>query len=297
MKFERATKTQARLRMALMGPSGSGKTFSALSIGKHLGSKVAVIDTERGSASKYADEFEFDRLELESFSPLTFIEAISAAKAGGYDVLIIDSLSHAWMGKGGSLEQHDKEVDRQKTKNTYTAWRAVTRDHNALVEAILQYPGHVISTMRTKTAHVQEKDDRGVTVVRKVGMEPIQRDGMEYEFDVTADIDLNHTLTVAKTRCRALDGASINKPGQEIAEILTGWLSSGSPDTSAARMEAKQAAMSALKAFYLSKGKSLEEWSEYCEQHLASLSTDDLKSRLEQWKSLPADKKKETAHA
>lgn len=136
MQFKKATKTQARLRLALIGPSGSGKTYSALAIGKHLGNRVAVIDTERGSASKYADIFDFDALELATFSPLTYVEAIHAAEQAGYDVLIIDSLSHAWMGKEGALEQVDKAARRYQN-NSYAGWRDVTPMHNALIDAML----------------------------------------------------------------------------------------------------------------------------------------------------------------
>src|SRR4051812_36581442 len=105
-RFQKAVKTRARLRMALIGPSGSGKTFTAIKVGEELAGqgKVAVIDSERGSASKYADLFTFDALDLESHSPKDYIECIDAAEAEGYTVLIIDSLSHAWMGKDGALE-------------------------------------------------------------------------------------------------------------------------------------------------------------------------------------------------
>src|SRR5690606_34635021 len=105
--FKKATKSQAKLRMAITGPSGSGKTYTALSVGTPLG-RIAVIDTERGSASKYADLFDFDVLELTEYNPRNYIEAIRAACAGGYDVLIIDSLSHAWSGQGGVLELVDR---------------------------------------------------------------------------------------------------------------------------------------------------------------------------------------------
>lgn len=228
MQFKRATKSSAWLRMALIGPSGSGKSFSALAIATGLGGPVAVIDTERGSASKYADLYQFDTLELPDFDPRRYVEAIRAAAEAGYKVLVIDSLSHAWIGKGGALEMHDLAVDRQKTKNTFTAWREVTPHHNALVEAILQAPLHVIATMRSKVEYVQEKDERtGKTQVRKVGMAPIQREGLDYEFDVVGDLDYDHTLVVGKTRCSALSGKAIREPGADLAKILRGWLDVG----------------------------------------------------------------------
>lgn len=222
--FRKATKTAAKLRLALIGPSGSGKTYTALSVAQHLGGGVAVIDTERGSASKYADVFEFDTMGLETFSPEVYVKAIQEAGKLGYGTLVIDSLSHAWVGRGGALEIHDNAVARQRTQNSYTAWREVTPLHNAMVDAILQCPCHVIATMRAKTEYVQEKDDRGKTTVRKVGMAPVQRDGLEYEFDVVGDLDWEHNFIVSKTRCPALSGAVMKKPGEELARTLSAWL-------------------------------------------------------------------------
>src|SRR5262245_61668408 len=136
LQFTKATQQQGRLRLALIGPSGAGKTYSALNIAQHLGGHVAVIDTEHGSASKYATLFDFDVLELDSFAPSHYVEAIQAADAAGYDVLVIDSLSHAWMGKDGALEQVDRIAKRSQTGNTFGAWRDVTPQHNAMIEAM-----------------------------------------------------------------------------------------------------------------------------------------------------------------
>jgi hypothetical protein len=228
LSFQRATKKSARLRMALIGVAGAGKTYTALSIAQNLGDKVAVIDTERGSASKYSDSFDFDVLELETFSPQNYVEAIQAAEEAGYDVLIIDSLTHAWSGKGGALEQVDKIAKRSQSGNTFGAWRDVTPQHNMLVEGIINARMHVIATMRAKTEYVQEKDQKtGRVTVRKVGLAPVQRDGLEYEFDVVADLDQDNNLIVGKTRCPAVAGAVIPKAGREIARTLKGWLSEG----------------------------------------------------------------------
>lgn len=227
--FKKATKQQAKLRMALIGPSGSGKTYSALSIAKHLGGKVAVIDTERGSASKYADLFDFDVCELESFSPDTYRQTIEQASFAGYDTLIIDSLSHAWMGKDGALEQVDKAAKRSQSGNSFAAWREVTPMHNALVEAILQAECNIIATMRAKTEYVMETNEKGKQTPRKVGLAPVQRDGLEYEFDVVADLNLDNEMIVSKTRCPALTGQVIPKPGKQVADTLAQWLGTGEP--------------------------------------------------------------------
>lgn len=231
MQFQKATKMQARLRLALIGPSGSGKTFTALKIATAYGGRIALIDTEHASASKYADEFDFQTLILsKDFSPRRYVEAINLAEENKFDWLIIDSASHAWSGKGGALEMVDEEMARSGNNNKWAAWRNVTPEHNLLVDAIVQSSCHIIATIRSKMDYVQEKDERtGKTSMKKLGMQPIQRDGLEYEFDVVADMTVEHKLIVSKTRCSALDGAVIDMPGKEIAETLKQWLSDGAP--------------------------------------------------------------------
>lgn len=231
--FKKATKTQSRLRLALVGPSGSGKTYSALTIATQLShllpdadrSGIAVIDSEHGSASKYAGEFDFDTCNLTSFSPDDYSRAITAAS--NYAVLVIDSLSHAWMGKNGTLEQVDRIAKRSQSNNTFAAWRDVTPMHNRLVETMLACPNHLIVTMRSKTEYVIETNDKGRSIPRKVGLAPIQRDGLEYEFDVCGELNLDHELIISKSRCSALSGQVIAKPGEQIASILNEWLSDG----------------------------------------------------------------------
>jgi hypothetical protein len=238
--FHKATRTRSRLRLALIGPAGSGKTYTALRIAKGLGDKIALIDTERGSASKYSgDLLDFDVLELETFAPKTYVEAIHAAEAAGYEVLVIDSLSHAWAGKGGALEMVDQAAKRSRSGNSFAAWREVTPEHNALVDAILGARLHVIATMRTKTEYVVEAV-AGKRTPKKVGLAPIQRDGAEYEFDVVGDLNLDHELVVSKTRCSALDGAVIRRPGEDVAEVLKRWLTDGAPVADAPRITALQ---------------------------------------------------------
>tara|TARA_R100001244_G_scaffold125278_1_gene95266 strand:+ start:864 stop:1724 length:861 start_codon:yes stop_codon:yes gene_type:complete len=210
-----------------MGPAGSGKTYTALTVAKELGPKVAVLDTERGSASKYAGLFAFDVVELDSFDPRRYVEVIEAADQAGYDVLIIDSLSHAWSGKGGALQMVDEATARSKSRNSYTAWREVTPLHNALVDAILGCSCHVITTMRTKTEYVLEDNGKGGKVPRKMGMAPVQRDGMDYEFDVVGDMDWGHTLVVTKSRIPELADVVIKEPGAKFAKQLAAWVGIG----------------------------------------------------------------------
>lgn len=229
--FQKATKEQSKLRMAIIGPSGSGKTYSALRIASGLlaeGERMAVVDTERGSAAKYSDAFDFDVLELETFEPERYIEAINSAVDAGYPVLVIDSLSHAWSGKGGVLEFVDKEKQRGGS-NGFNAWGKATPKQNQMVDTILSAPIHILVTMRSKMEYVQEKDDRtGKTVVRKVGMQPVQRDGLEYEFDIVGDMTTDHYLSVTKTRMLDLDGLLEEKPGEALGKRIKSWLTEGS---------------------------------------------------------------------
>jgi hypothetical protein len=230
--FTRATRHRARLRMALGGPAGSGKTFTALRFAFEIAAKgngkVAVINTESGAVEKYSGvkldghEWQFDIVTLDQYAPSEYTQWIQMAGREGFAVLVIDSLSHAWNGVGGALEQVSK-----KDGNSYTAWKDVTPQHQAMVESILRSPCHIIATMRTKMEYVLEPDNRGKMVPRKVGMAPIQRSGMEYEFDVFCDIDTSHVLTVTKTRCPELDGQIVVKPGASFVEPLIRWLNDG----------------------------------------------------------------------
>jgi nucleoside-triphosphatase THEP1 len=238
--FKTATKAQAKLRLGLIGPAGSGKTMTALRIAHGLGGRVAVIDTERGSASLYAGErgLGFDVLELETYEARNFIEAIGQAEASGYDVLIIDSLSHAWAGKGGILEFVDKAAKRSGG-GSFAGWRDATPLHNQLVDAILGAKLHVICTLRSKVEHVIEQIN-GKTQVRKVGLQPVQRDGLEYEFTVVGDVNQEHELIVTKTRAAFLADAVIREAGEDLGKQLKTWLTSGSAP--APRIEPKPAA-------------------------------------------------------
>lgn len=227
--FRKATKTQSKLRMALYGVSGSGKTYSALAIASGLG-RVAVIDTERGSASKYAGRFEFDVLDMQPpYSPARYVEAIRAAEAEGYDVLVIDSLTHAWSGSGGALEMVDNAAKRSTSNNSYVAWRDVTPQHNMLIDAMIQSRCHIVATMRSKTEYVMETRN-GKQVPVKKAMAPIQRDGMEYEFDIVAEMTAENEMIVQKSRMESLSGAVVAKPGAPVAELIRGWLSDGAPE-------------------------------------------------------------------
>lgn len=260
MAFVKAVKHGAKLRMNIDGPSGSGKTYTALKVARALvGStgKVAVLDSEHGSATKYADQFDFDTDPDfgAPYHPDKYVAGIKAAEDGGYDLIIIDSLSHAWAGQGGLLEEKDK-IAKRKQGNSYVAWGDATPIQNRMVEAILASNIHVIVTLRSKMDYVQEEVD-GKKKVRKIGLAPVQRDGIEYEFDVTLSMDLDHCGCVGKTRCTALDGKVFDRPGEEVAGLLKAWLDGDPPPARPKRTdtETKPAAPATSEAKPAGNGK------------------------------------------
>lgn len=222
--FKKATKEQAKLRLFLAGPSGSGKTWTALAIATAMGARVAVIDTEHHSASKYADRFEFDALNIDNPTIKAYEDGIRLACNERYDVLVIDSLTHAWLA---AQQMVDDTAAKMKSANSYMAWGTVTPMWNQLLRTIITTNLHVIGTSRSKVDYVLETDQRGKQVPRKVGMAPIMRDGCEYEFDVSAEMDLEHRMLIGKTRCPELDGKVLTKPGADVAEVLLEWLNRG----------------------------------------------------------------------
>jgi AAA domain len=181
--------------------------------------------TPSGSARKYADLFEFDVLELDSYDPRKLVDMIDAAAGRGYQVLCIDSLSHFWMGKDGELDLVDRIARRAQSSNSFAAWKQVTPLHNELVDRIIGAPMHILVSLRAKTEWVLERDEKtGKTAPRKVGLAPVMRDGIEYEFDVCGEMDQENTLIITKSRCPKLTGGVFGKPGREVAEILKEWL-------------------------------------------------------------------------
>jgi nicotinamidase-related amidase len=233
MALKKAVKEAAKLRMAIVGPAGSGKTYTALKLAQGLagGKPIALFDTEHGSAAKYADAFDFDVDSIAApFHPDKFCQAIRDAAQGGYSVVVIDSLSHAWNGPGGLLTLVEEATARQSSKNSYTAWKDATPVQDRLVQAIVSAGIHVIVTMRSKTDYVIEQGANGKQAPRKVGMAPIQRDGMDYEFDVVMEMDAANTGIITKTRCSALTDGVFRKPGADVSSILNEWLQGATPE-------------------------------------------------------------------
>ena len=224
MSFKKAVKSQAKLRAAMFGPSGAGKTYSALSIATGMGNKIALIDSERSTASKYADRFEFDQVDLETKSIDEYVQYIKLAATNGYDVLIIDSLTHAWQAL---LESVEKLAQAKYKGNTWSAWSEGTPEQRKLVDAIVSYPGHVIATMRSKTEWQTTTNDRGKTAPVRVGLAPEQGKGIEYEFDILFEISPEHLAHIIKDRSGKFQDQIIGKPGKEFGQQLVAWLNEG----------------------------------------------------------------------
>ena len=222
-RLRKAVKRAVSLRMAIDGPTGAGKSLSALLIARGLvgpTGTIAVIDTEHGSSEKfYARRVDFDVLVLDQYQPRDYVSAIR--ECAGYDVLIIDSLSHAW--SDGVMEMIDARGGQ------FNAWKDVTPHHKELVTALLTFPGHLIVTMRSKTAYEVSRNAQGKAEVVKLGLKPIQREGMEYEFDLVADMDQAHRLVVSKSRYDEVADRSILMPGIEFGAELAELAGDGAP--------------------------------------------------------------------
>ena len=263
--IRKAQRSKAKLRLGISAPSGAGKTYGSLLVAFGIGGKVGLIDTENGSGDLYADLGDYDVISITApFTVPKYLAAIKEFEDAGYDTIIIDSLTHAWAGDGGLLDKQGKIADQSRSGNSYTAWRQVTPEHNSLVEHILQSNCHIIATMRAKTEYVQEKDANNKTVVRKVGMAPIQRDGMEYEFTVFMDIDGNHNATTTKDRTGLFDGQFF-KLDQKIGQKLSEWLNTG--------VDAKKELVDTIMGIWEAQGKEVSEKTrEYLmKQKIASL--------------------------
>lgn len=225
--FRKAERRKAKLRLALTGPAGSGKTFGALVLAQGLGGRIAMIDTENGSGDLYANMCDYDIETLAApYTVQKYLSAIYEAEKEGYDVLIVDSLSHAWSGEGGLLDVHSQLTSESRSGNSYAAWRQITPMQNKLIEAIIASRCHIIATMRSKTDYAQLQNEKGRTEIRKVGLAPVQRDGVDYEFTVVFDLGMDHSVTVSKDRTGLFDSQTFHIT-QETGKILNNWLNSG----------------------------------------------------------------------
>lgn len=250
LQLRKAARRKAFLKLGMSAPAGGGKTAGSLLLAygmmkekypnlsdTEIWAKIAIVDSENGSGELYVNSViantkigEYNVVPLSApFSADKYISAIDLCENSGIEVVILDSTTQLWAGEGGLLEKQNAVAARSKSGNSYTAWREVTPDHNHFVEKMLQANVHLIATMRSKMDYVQEKDENGNSRVRKLGLKPVQREGMEYEFTVFLDIDDNHTAVATKDRTSLLDGKTF-KITPAIGRELMDWLESGTDE-------------------------------------------------------------------
>lgn len=238
LEIRKAERTKSKLRLALAGPSGSGKTMGSLKLARGVAGpngKILLIDTERGSGDLYADMFSYDIISLEPpFKPDALVEALRLGEAGDYDVIVVDSLSHFWADEGGLLDQADKM--QAAGKNRFTLWADITPQHRRLVNALLNSPKHIVATMRSKQEYAMETDEKGKASVKKLGLAPVQREGMEYEFTIFFDIDQNHNAKASKDRT-AMFNNEVFIIDESIGDRIKKWLNTGKVDTRGLKRE------------------------------------------------------------
>ncbi len=225
MQLRKATRKKAKIRLGLSAVSGAGKTYSAIQIAKGLCgdlSKVAIIDTENGSADLYAHLGSFNVLPLTApFTPERYIEAIRTCEKEGMEVIIIDSISHEWDGRGGCLEI----VENMGGK--YQDWAKVTPRHQAFLEAILYSPSHIITTVRRKQDYEMVKDNNGKVKIEKGGLREITREGFEYELTINLEMDTRHFATASKDRTNLFMDKPAFIPSEKTGELIASWCEQG----------------------------------------------------------------------
>ncbi len=231
MRFMKAERKKSKVRLGLIGPSNSGKTYSSLLIARGIvGEKgrIALIDTEHHSGELYSDLTDYDTAQIaQPFSPDKYVDAIREAEDTGYDIVIVDSLSHAWAGTGGVLEMHEAATIASPSRDSWGAWRFVTPAHNKLVDSMIQSSIHVIATMRSKVAYESGINSRGKRAPVKIGLAPIQKEGLEYEFTIVLSLEPeSHIASVSKDRTALFDGQHFT-PTITTGETLAEWLNFG----------------------------------------------------------------------
>lgn len=229
--LRKATRQKAKIKLGLSSVSGGGKTYSAILIAKGLCggdlSKVAIIDTENGSADLYSHMGNFNVLPLRPpFSPEAYIKAIKECEDAGMLVTIVDSITHEWEGAGGCLDIVEELTQKDPKKNSYTQWRFVTPRHQAFVDAMLQSDMHIITTVRRKQDYEMTKEN-GKTVVTKAGLKEITRDGFEYELTTNLELDQLHNATSSKDRTGLFMGKPSFVPSEQTGKMILEWCESG----------------------------------------------------------------------
>ncbi|MDJ0347215.1 AAA family ATPase [Streptomyces sp. H10-C2] len=226
--FTRAVRSQRFGRILLDGPPGAGTTYTVLEMATTIGTKVAVIDAQRGRCSIYADRFDFDTCTPPSqFTPDSLVTTLAHCAAQRYDTVVIAPLSPYWNGAGGVRELVDRAAQRGAANSS--AWREVRPAVRRAEEAIFGYPGHLLATARNKLDYVVEGAEDGHKARRIIGLAPVTLDDLEYQFDIVGTMDPAHTLVVSKAPNADLSQAVEPRPGPAFAARVKEWLDQGQP--------------------------------------------------------------------
>ena len=261
MQLKKATRKQVKLKLNISAPSGAGKTYSALRMAKGLVNdwdKVAVIDTENGSASLYSHLGDFNTIDLTPpFTPEKYIEAINTCVNAGMEAIIIDSSTHEW---ACLIEENELLAQSKFRGNTWSAWTQTTPRHDKFINAILHCPVHVITCTRSKMETVMGDDKK----VKKVGMKDVQREGWEYELTISLNIDRDTHLAIpSKDRTNLYEGKNPFLITEETGKEIANWCNSGVSELQMGLNEMEIVAdMESLKIIW-SKYKSLQTNSQF----------------------------------
>jgi energy-coupling factor transporter ATP-binding protein EcfA2 len=229
-KIRQATRVAKKLRAFISGPSGAGKTSAALLLAKGLtkqsGGKVLVLDTENGRSDLKKDtdmlgDFSWDTLpvEPEEVSSDMIQAIISYAEASGYEVLVVDSLTHAW--EKVTLE-HSK-----MTGNSFTNWKAAKAPFHAMLRKMVGSKVHVIMTCRSKQVYEQSTNSSGKKVVEKLGLSPQVEDSTSYEFDFSFLVGSDHRATMDKSEAGLFEDPKYFIITEATGVELVDWLAEG----------------------------------------------------------------------
>jgi hypothetical protein len=267
----RKAKRQRRpLKINLEGLSGAGKTFTAIRTGfamkrAGIGRRIVVADSENNSADLYAGivvdgeawDYEVCPIPAQHQNPTGYTALYEHLIEQGFDIIIIDSMSHAWHG---AMDQVDR-IAQGSRGDKFAAWANVTPAQRKMIATLTDQRAHLITTMRVKSEYERVEGANGKDRIKKVGMKTDQREGTEYEFDVVARLDQGHDIFVEKVRgCTAMDGRQANCPDALFWKPLFDWWLSAADPVQEARDRIKAAADEpALVAVWKSLPKNVQE--------------------------------------